>query len=311
MRYHVQKIRVKLRQSISRLRTRHITEGQVFSLLLFVVLTALMIGISGIANLANADPLFDDEAELSSDAYPMVPSYIELEERARDAFEELDEVFNESGADQTEKSETEIPHTSRVDLQSQNDRSDQRKAQKEPRKRALHQAKVKEKRLDQLNSMPREMSLKQESSRPIRSEQSYERRVLDLVNIERSRGGRCGLRLFKPSPALRAHPLLDRAARAHGESMALKRFFAHQGLDGDSPRDRIEATGYKGQAWGENIAAGQKSPEEVVREWMNSPGHCQNILNPLFTELGISFVFEQKSPYKTYWVQAFGRPVAR
>ena len=55
--------------------------------------------------------------------------------------------------------------------------------------------------------------------------------------------------------------------------------------------------------------AGQRSPESVVRAWMKSPGHCRNILNPLFTELGVSFVFESRSPYKTYWVQAFGTPL--
>ena len=93
--------------------------------------------------------------------------------------------------------------------------------------------------------------------------------------------------------------------------MAQQRFFAHRGPRGDTPRDRITATEYRGNAWGENIAAGQRTPKEVVRAWMESPGHCKNILNSLFTEIGISFVFDQKSPYKTYWVQAFGRPRSR
>jgi uncharacterized protein YkwD len=47
----------------------------------------------------------------------------------------------------------------------------------------------------------------------------------------------------------------------------------------------------------------------VMRAWMKSPGHCSNILNPLFTELGVSYLRESQSEYKTYWVQAFGRPM--
>lgn len=137
----------------------------------------------------------------------------------------------------------------------------------------------------------------------------FEARVLELVNQERARGGDCGGRVFKPSHPLRAQRQLADAARRHARSMSEERFFDHRGPRGDTPKSRIDDTGYRGSAWGENIAAGQRSPETVVRAWMDSSGHCRNILNPLFSELGVSFMFTPNSPYKTYWVQAFGTPL--
>jgi len=130
-----------------------------------------------------------------------------------------------------------------------------------------------------------------------------------LVNHERARGGDCGGRYFEPSHPLRTQLQLAKAAQRHSHAMAKERFFDHKGTRGDTPKSRIDDSGYQGRAWGENIAAGQRSPESVVRAWMKSPGHCRNILNPLFHELGVSFIFEARSPYKTYWVQAFGTPL--
>ncbi|WP_342190492.1 CAP domain-containing protein [Paenibacillus macquariensis] len=64
--------------------------------------------------------------------------------------------------------------------------------------------------------------------------------------------------------------------------------------------------GVKWRAYGENIAAGQTTPEEVTRVWMNSPGHRANILDPRFTDIGVGYVAgTATSQYRTYWTQLF------
>ena len=90
--------------------------------------------------------------------------------------------------------------------------------------------------------------------------------------------------------------------------MAAQGFFSHRGLEGESPTDRMKGAGYKGMAFGENIAAGQRTPDEVMRSWMESPGHCANILSPIYTELGVSYLKREGSRLRVYWVQNFGRP---
>ena len=137
--------------------------------------------------------------------------------------------------------------------------------------------------------------------------QSFEAQVLELVNQERARGGRCGDTTFEPAPPVKHNATLALAAQAHSEAMERQRFFDHTDPQGDGPRERIDAQGYQGRAWGENIAAGQRSPESVMKAWMSSPGHCKNILNPLFNELGVGLVLNAQGPYRTYWTQNFGR----
>ncbi len=68
---------------------------------------------------------------------------------------------------------------------------------------------------------------------------------------------------------------------------------------------RIAAAGYRASGWGENIAAGQSTPEEVVQGWMESPGHCRNIMNPEYRTIGIGYGVVPGSPYGTYWTQDF------
>jgi len=136
---------------------------------------------------------------------------------------------------------------------------------------------------------------------------AFERRVLELVNQERARGGECGGQIFEPAPPVRPNARLAAAAQKHSEEMERQRFFDHTDPQGDGPKERIDAQGYQGRAWGENIAAGQRSPESVMRAWMKSPGHCKNVLNPMFNELGVGLVLNAKGPYRTYWTQNFGR----
>lgn len=119
--------------------------------------------------------------------------------------------------------------------------------------------------------------------------------VVDLTNGERARAG---------LPPLARDPLLAAAAQAHCADMVARDFYSHTSPDGSRPWDRAAAAGSARRTIGENIACGQRSAAEVVRGWMNSPGHRANILKPDFTHIGVGFAGGGRSG--TYWTQLFG-----
>lgn len=130
---------------------------------------------------------------------------------------------------------------------------------------------------------------------------AFEIEVLALVNERRAAGADCGTAgTFGPASPLTPHGDLRCAARNHSLDMANRGFFDHTNPDGDGPSQRLDAAGFDGFTWGENIAWGQRSPQQVVAGWMSSDGHCRNIMNPDFTESGVGY---QES---NYWTQTFG-----
>jgi len=134
---------------------------------------------------------------------------------------------------------------------------------------------------------------------------AMEERVVVLINRERALGATCGGTVFAPAPPLEAEPRLVQAARAHTRDMATAGFFSHTNLRGQSPFDRIRQTGYAFRAAAENISAGRSTPEDVVAGWMSSPGHCANIMNPIYADVGIGY-FPANDAYGHYWTQTFG-----
>ena len=118
--------------------------------------------------------------------------------------------------------------------------------------------------------------------------------VLAIVNDERAKAG-CN--------PVKWNDDLATAARLHSVDMATRDYFDHTSLDGRSPFERMEAQGYDSPG-GENIAAGQRTPESVMESWMNSPGHRANILNCDFTTLGVGI--GEGGDYGIYWTQNFG-----
>ncbi len=106
-------------------------------------------------------------------------------------------------------------------------------------------------------------------------------------------------------PPLSADPLLEVAAKAHAKDMGDHATMTHIGSDGSKPAERIERAGYKYMKAGENVAAGQKSSREVVKAWMNSPHHKENILGD-YTQIGAAcYVTDDGDPY---WCVTFGKP---
>lgn len=133
--------------------------------------------------------------------------------------------------------------------------------------------------------------------------------LFTLVNEARSRTQQCGTTTMPPVDAVVYDNSVGVAAQRHAEDMAAKDYFEHESLDGRTFIDRISATGYDGQAAGENIAMGFQSAEDVLQGWLNSPGHCLNLMNPEFDEMGLGLASRQDPRYATpatYWVQDFG-----
>ncbi len=134
----------------------------------------------------------------------------------------------------------------------------------------------------------------------------FEEEVLVLVNKQRSSGADCGnAGSFDPTHPLTMNVKLQSAARNHSLDMASREYFDHVNPDGENPGQRIATTGYSATTWGENIAWGQTTPEQVVASWMSSSGHCANIMGSSFTEIGIGY-----DP-ANFWTQVFATPSTR
>jgi uncharacterized protein YkwD len=134
-------------------------------------------------------------------------------------------------------------------------------------------------------------------------------RALQLVNDVRARGTHCGDELFGPVPPVTLSGTLAGVALGHASDMADKNYFEHVDPAGQSPADRVRAVGYSEKLVGENIAFGPKSVDEVVQGWLDSPGHCENIMDPRFAEMGLGLA-AGRAKRGLYWVQVLAEPRA-
>ncbi len=133
-----------------------------------------------------------------------------------------------------------------------------------------------------------------------------EQQLLAAINQVRWEQGRL--------PPLKANTALERAARSHSQNMAENDFFGHKGADGSSPWDRIDAAAYGNwYVLAENIAAGYEAPEQVVKAWMDSPRHRDNLLSQDLYEAGLGLAVEPDDTYpgmawgyKFYWTLDMG-----
>jgi uncharacterized protein YkwD len=135
------------------------------------------------------------------------------------------------------------------------------------------------------------------------------RQILDLVNKARLSGHRCGGVAHLAAPPLTLNPALSSAALTHSQSMARYDEFDHRGHDGSSPAIRVQRAGYGSYVIvGENIAAGAMTPAEVTEGWLQSPAHCENIMDARFAEIGIAYAVNTASSELVYWTQDFAAP---
>lgn len=131
----------------------------------------------------------------------------------------------------------------------------------------------------------------------IDSIKALENEVIQLVNAERAKRG---------LPALTANWEVGRVARYKSQDMINKGYFSHNSPTYGTPFNMMENFGIKFSAAGENIAYGQRTPQEVMNAWMNSPGHRNNILSTSYTQIGVGLA--KTSSGVCYWTQMFIKP---
>ena len=124
---------------------------------------------------------------------------------------------------------------------------------------------------------------------------------LAAVNKTRAVNRRCGKTRYGPAPPVSWSGNLAKAAHLHSEDMVFNNFFSHTGSDGSSAGQRISRQGYPWRACGENISVGVPTVSSVIQGWLESEGHCRNLMDPAFTEIGAGYAI---GPYG-------GNPVAR
>lgn len=132
------------------------------------------------------------------------------------------------------------------------------------------------------------------------NEGTWRAEILLLVNQERTRRG---------LGRVVRNAVLETQATQYACELIHYGFFDHVNpTTGTTLSDRAVEFGYEFRVIGENLAAGQRSPSSAMADWMGSPGHAANILNPEFTELGIGV--RLGGEFGVYWVQEFGRPAS-
>ena len=126
------------------------------------------------------------------------------------------------------------------------------------------------------------------------SNDSFTAQVAELVNQERAKAGLAPLQVDSRA---------EEAASVRAQE--IERSFSHTRPDGSSFSSALSQSGVSFTGAGENIAYGQRTPEEVMKTWMNSQGHRANILNKDYTSIGVGY--HQSSNGTGYWTQLFTR----
>lgn len=127
--------------------------------------------------------------------------------------------------------------------------------------------------------------------------EKYVKEVVELTNEQRKEHG-CG--------ELTLDSQLSVPSQEHSQDMADNDFMSHTGSDGRDPGERVSDSDYPGRYRAENVAAGYRTPQDVIDGWMDSEGHRANILNCELEDIGVGYAENPDSEYTTYWTQNFG-----
>jgi uncharacterized protein YkwD len=122
----------------------------------------------------------------------------------------------------------------------------------------------------------------------------FEAAIVRLVNEHRARHGLAPLVY---------HAALDTVAENHATHQSNVRKMAHGDIGDGTSAERIRSVGWNG-AWGENVAVGQTSAQQVVSEWIASPSHNRNLLDPNFSYIGVGI--NKGADGRLYFAQEFG-----
>ncbi len=121
-----------------------------------------------------------------------------------------------------------------------------------------------------------------------------QREALDLVNQERAKNGAAPLKI---------NSTLNKMA--YERAMESAEQFSHTRLTGESFYTIFDEYNIDYSYCGENLAAGSADAEGTVNQWVNSPSHYENMLNPEYTEIGIGYYYDETTVSKYHWVQLF------
>lgn len=138
---------------------------------------------------------------------------------------------------------------------------------------------------------------------------SFEDELLTLVNATRAQARNCGAISMPAVAPLTWNNLLEAAALGHSQYMKDTEIFSHTGAGNSSAGDRTTAAGYDWRTVGENIAAGYPTPADVMQGWINSDGHCENLMAAAFTDIAVSKVDgDAGNTYSNYWTMVLAAP---
>ena len=126
-------------------------------------------------------------------------------------------------------------------------------------------------------------------------------KLLKFVNKARLSGCNCDNKYFEAVKAIKWDNTIEKASQKHSNDMRLNNFFEHIGSDNKSVGDRLNEVNYEWITCGENIAEGYLTESSLIEGWLNSQGHCRNIMNKSFTHMAVA-----KSG--SYWTQVFATP---
>ncbi|MEM7304512.1 MAG: CAP domain-containing protein [Pseudomonadota bacterium] len=133
-------------------------------------------------------------------------------------------------------------------------------------------------------------------------------RTLSYINQVRSKERKCGATTYPPAPAVDWNSQLYSAAQIHSEDMSIYDQIDHQVARNSTLRSRMDDSGYAWERFSENVSGGLNSPEQAIDDWMASSGHCENIMNPSYSEIGMACAVNGASSYRTYWTLLLASP---
>ncbi len=145
------------------------------------------------------------------------------------------------------------------------------------------------------------LEIKAETNNPNNANELDRNLLLKLVNEARAKGCKCGKKYYHSTKPLHWNKQLESAAYQHSKYMSISLNYSHTGKNNSLPWDRAKKEGYKSQYVGENIYWSQEggNENEAIKAWLKSPGHCANLMNPAFKEMGLGRA-------KGYWTQVLG-----
>lgn len=140
-------------------------------------------------------------------------------------------------------------------------------------------------------------------------EDEFARQALNAINQARGVPRTCGGTAYPAVAPLRWSLKATEAARIESDWMQTNNSWGHVWPDGTNVATRLDRAGYSWQSAGENIAAGFMSLELVMNAWLESPGHCVNIMRSDVDEVGVSLIWgESRNTYRSYWTMVLARP---